>query len=161
MDMIRRFLTAPSLALLLVGQANAADAPLTRSGDAEVIRKLNDNYFRSWREHDMAWYRQHLAEDFVFIGSDGSVLGKEAFVGFPDPRASIKHARIEDVVVRVYPGGTAVVSANTVVDWNDGRVTATRYIDVYARVSGEWKVVSAQLTADRNFNEAQAKKAAS
>lgn len=141
---------ALALALAAAFPGAAAEA-LLEGPEVEAVRAMNAHYFRSWRERDHAWYRENLAEHFVCIAGDGSVLGKADFLAYPDQGAGIRDAHIEDVVVRVYPGGTAVVTANTVVTRTDGSVRATRYTDVYAKIDGRWKAVSAQLTADRHY----------
>jgi ketosteroid isomerase-like protein len=136
---------------LACAAALALSAPLSFAAtDSDVVRDLNTNYIRAWREHDMDWYRQHLADDFVCTAGDGKVLSKEDFVSFPNQGALIKDAHVEEIIVRVH-GATATVTGNTVVEWKDGRHTATRYTDTYAKVGGEWKAVSAQLTADQHF----------
>jgi hypothetical protein len=140
----------PALALAIAAALAATAAAGTADPDAAQVAKLNENYFRSWVEYDMDWYRRNLAEDFVLIAGDGKLYDKQAFVSFPR-NENIGTAHIEDVKVRVYASSTAVVTANTVVDWKDGRRTATRYTDVYAKVNGQWKAVSAQLTADKHF----------
>jgi hypothetical protein len=153
MRMLKNLLCACPLALLAVAPAVVAGAgdALLEGSQVEAVRKMNDNYFRSWREGDMDWYRQNLAEHFVLIAGDGSVQGKQAFISPSGQQENIRDAHIEDVVVRVYPSGTAVVTGNTVVNWKSGKVTATRYTDVYALIAGQWQAVSAQLTPDRNF----------
>ena len=146
-----KILVAPTLLLMLLSAAaRSADGQL-QGADVEAIRALNDHYIRSWREHDMDWYRANLADYFVCTATDGSVLSKQDFVSYPDQGASIKEAHVENVAVRVYGTSTAVVTGNTVVHWKDGRVSATRYTDTYARIDGKWKAVSAQLTADKHF----------
>ncbi len=153
MSQLKTTLFAASLAMAAsVPLVHAAAGEAVLHGpEVEAVAKMNENYFRSWREYDMDWYRQNLAEHFVLIAGDGSVIDKKGFVSFPSQRESIQEAHFEDLIVRVYPGGTAVVTANTVVNWKNGKQTATRYTDVYARIDGQWKAVSAQLTPDKNF----------
>ena len=129
----------------------SAVAPLSQAAtDADIVRDLNSNYIRAWLEHDMDWYRAHLTDDFVLTAGDGSLLNKEQFVSYPNQSALIAKAHVEDIVVRTY-GATATVTGNTIVEWKDGRHTATRYTDTYAKVNGEWKAVAAQLTADKHY----------
>jgi len=147
---------------LALAAALLAAAPLSQAADAQLqgpdvdtIRDLNSNYIRAWREHDMDWYRAHLSDDFVCTAGDGSVLSKHDFVSYPNQGAEIANAHVEELIVRVY-GATAIVTGNTVVEWKNGKHTATRYTDTYAKVGGEWKAVSAQLTPDRKFAAAVA-----
>ena len=38
------------------------------------LRRLNEQYVAASLAGDVEWYRSHLADDFVCIESDGSVL---------------------------------------------------------------------------------------
>jgi hypothetical protein len=127
----------------------AAEAQL-KGSEVEAIRKMNENYFRSWRENDIAWYQENLANEFVCTVGSGAVIDKQQFLA-PSDNSDIADAHIEDIVIRVYPSGTAVVTANTVYTNKQGTTGATRYTDVYAKIDGRWKVVCAQLTPDKNF----------
>ena len=141
--------TAP----LLVSASTAFASEAQRQGpDVEAVRHMNENYFRSWVEYDLDWYRKNLADSFLFIGGDGQVLGKDQFLSFPPAKERIDKAHFEDLDIRVY-GSTAIVAANTVVTWKNGERTATRYIDVYSKIDGQWKAVSAQLTRDKGFKK--------
>jgi len=46
----------------------------------ERLRMLNEQYVRASLAGDVEWYRAHLADEFVCIESDGSVLDKDAFL---------------------------------------------------------------------------------
>src|SRR4051812_49034867 len=45
-----------------------------------AVLRLNEEYVRASLAGDVAWYDARLAEDFVCIDSDGSVLDKAAFL---------------------------------------------------------------------------------
>jgi ketosteroid isomerase-like protein len=53
---------------------------------------------------------------------------------------------LSEVSIRVH-GDAALVSALGTGERKDGTRGRTRYIDVWVRKDGEWKAVSAQLTA--------------
>src|SRR5438132_1364463 len=59
--------------------ALAAGAVL-QGPEVEVLRKMNENNVRAWLQHDQEWYRNNLAEHFVSIVGDGSVLSKADFL---------------------------------------------------------------------------------
>ena len=44
------------------------------------LRRLNEEYVAASLAGDVEWYRSHLADEFVCIESDGSVLDKPAFL---------------------------------------------------------------------------------
>jgi len=114
------------------------------SDDAE-LRRLNEQYVQASLAGDVEWYRAHLADDFVCIDSDGSVLDKAAFLHLTAQGSDLAHYRLEEVDVRFY-GPVALVRATGAWTAKDGTPGISRYIDVYVRSGKEWKAVSAQIT---------------
>ena len=47
---------------------------------ATTLRRLNQEYVDAFMNADVGWYRENLADDFVCIESDGSVLGRDEFL---------------------------------------------------------------------------------
>ncbi|MCG2586872.1 nuclear transport factor 2 family protein [Massilia sp. TS11] len=132
------------------GQASLAlpeRGAVTSGPEVEAVRALNEAYLRAWRRHDLDWFRQHLAEQYVCTAPDGSKLDKAAFLAYPDQSAAVKAHQLEDLQITVYGGTTAVVNAVNVVTWQDGRRSASRYTDTYSKEDGKWLAVSAQLTS--------------
>ena len=93
---------------------------------------------------DVDWYREHLTDDFVCIESNGSVLDKSQFLRQTAagprvrPRARGCRVRLFDDVALVHGFGTFTRL--------DGTTGKTRYTDVYAKIDGVWKAISAQIT---------------
>ena len=46
--------------------------------DLAVLRTLNENYVKAFREADVAWYDAHLAPDYVVVSGDGSFHDRAA-----------------------------------------------------------------------------------
>ncbi len=109
------------------------------------LRQLNQQYIRAFMKSDIGWYRKHLADDFVCIESDGSVLGTTEFLDKIEKGPGVVSYKLDRVSVRIY-GVAALVQATGLFNRNDGSVGKSQYIDVYVRKHGEWKVVSAQIT---------------
>src|SRR3984885_9502347 len=63
-----------------LGGRMPSTAATPTSSDENTLRHLNEEYIRSFMESDVEWYRQHLAEDFQVIESDGAELDKAAFL---------------------------------------------------------------------------------
>jgi len=118
---------------------NATDKDQTR------LQQLNDQYIESVLKSDVDWYRQHLADDFVCIDSEGITLDKEAFLRRTAGGTQIADYKLENVTVRIY-GETALVQATGLFTRKDGVPGMCRYTDVYVRAGNDWKVVSAQIT---------------
>ena len=50
------------------------------ASDQTILMQLNQEYVDAFMNADVEWYREHLADDFVVIESDGSLLNKEQFL---------------------------------------------------------------------------------
>lgn len=113
--------------------------------DEKHLRQLNEQYVRASLAGDVEWYRAHLAEEFVCIDSDGSVLDKNAFLQMTAQGSELAEYRLDEVDIRFY-GEAALVRATGSWIAKNGTPGMSRYIDVYVRSGDEWKAVSAQIT---------------
>ena len=113
--------------------------------DERIIRDLNDRYIDAFMKSDVEWYRHMLAEDFVCIDSDGSVLHKKEFLDQAAHGPDVAHYALEEVNVRIY-GDVAIVQATGKFVRGDNTTGHSRYTDIYVRKGNDWKVVSAQIT---------------
>jgi ketosteroid isomerase-like protein len=113
--------------------------------DKTRLEQLNQEYVDAFMNADVDWYRQHLAEDFVCIESDGSVLDKVQFLKNTVKGPDVADYKLHEVEIRVY-GNAALVRATGVWTREDGSMGMSRYIDVYVKERTEWKTVSAQIT---------------
>ena len=113
--------------------------------DEQTLRQLNQEYVDAFMNADVDWYRAHLADEFVVIESDGSVLNKEQFLRNTVKGPDVADYKLHEVNVRVY-GTAALVRATGVWVRDDGSMGMSRYTDVYVRENGDWKTVSAQIT---------------
>src|SRR6266852_9225203 len=117
----------------------------TTDRDHTRLQQLNEQYIDAVMQANVSWYQQHLAEDFVCIDSEGSVLNKEAFLEHTSRGPYVANYNLEDVKVRIY-GEAALVQATGLFTRKDGAPGMCRYTDVYVRSGDDWKVVSAQIT---------------
>jgi len=120
-------------------------APHPTSADHAELERLNAGYIRAFMQEDAAWYDAHLADDFICVRADGSVVNRADFLAGTKPGSAAAEYLLDDVTVRVH-GDSAYVTALGSWRRKDGTAGQTRYIDAYVKTSGEWKVVSAQLT---------------
>ena len=90
-----------------------------------------------------------MAEDFRQIDARGNVETKAGFVDdLVSPHLQLDPYAVEDFEVRVY-GDTALLSGRTRMTGRyQGRAFNThyRYIDIYVRRGGAWKIVSVQIS---------------
>ena len=113
--------------------------------DDKRLRSLNEQYVRASLAGDVAWYQARLADDFVCIQSDGSLLDKDAFLRMTAAGSDLADYRLDEVDVRCF-GDVAIVRATGFWTAKNGTPGTSRYTDVYVRSGGDWKVVSAQIT---------------
>jgi len=122
----------------------ATEMELDKS-DQTTLERLNQEYVDAFMNGDVEWYREHLADDFVVIESDGSVLNKTQFLSNTAKGPDVADYKLQRVGVRIYEN-VALVQATGVWTSNDGSPGISRYIDVYVKMGEGWKTVSAQIT---------------
>jgi ketosteroid isomerase-like protein len=114
--------------------------------DQEVVRKLNAGYVNAFMTSDADWYDRHLTLDFTCILTNGTILDRATFVSNArNPHNTLSY-ELSEVTVRVH-GDAALASAVGTWKRRDGSTGRTRYVDVWVKKNGQWKAVSAQLTA--------------
>lgn len=113
--------------------------------DEQALMQLNQEYVDAFMNADVDWYREHLADEFVVIESDGSLLNKEQFLRNTVKGPDVADYKLHEVAIRVY-GSVALVRATGIWTREDGSMGMSRYTDVYVQQNGGWKTVSAQIT---------------
>jgi ketosteroid isomerase-like protein len=98
---------------------------------------------------DRAAIEGNMADDFRQIDGRGNVETKSSFVdGLMSPELVIDPYTVEDFEVRVY-GDTALLSGRTRMTGKyEGQAFKShyRYIDIYVKRGGAWKIVSVQIS---------------
>lgn len=136
---------------LLQACANTA-ADASRADLAATVASLT-RQATAWDEaivrKDRTAIAANMSEDFRQIGSSGEVETRESFLrDLTSDELVIDPYTVEEFEVRLY-GDTALLSGRTRMT---GRFagkpfrTHYRYIDVYVRVNGVWRVCSVQTT---------------
>ena len=109
------------------------------------IRRLNEQYVAAALAGDVEWYRKMLADEFVCIDSDGSVLDKTAFLRMTAQEPELATYDLAEVDIRFY-GDVALVRCTGKWTAKSGQPGVSRYVDIYVRRGDAWTVVSAQIT---------------
>lgn len=98
---------------------------------------------------DRSAIEANMAQDFRQIDGDGDVEDKTSFVnGLMSAKLEIDPYKVEDFDVRLY-GDTALLSGHTRMTGRyDGKPFSShyRYIDIYVRRDGVWRIVSVQIS---------------
>ena len=129
----------------------ASSLPVAHANEDVVahLKQLSDAWDRAIVAKDADAVAANMAADFRQIRSNGSVVDRSAFLAdILSPALTIDPYRVEDFDVRVY-GDVALLSGTTrMTGREDGKGFAThyRYIDVYAKRDGQWRIVSVQIT---------------
>jgi len=144
-----------SIHLMLCAMLVAGCAARAPANDDATIRLLSaqaDAWDKAIVAKNAAAVAANVAPDFTQIESGGAVIGRDEFVkDLLDPALRIDPYQVEDFGVRLY-GDTALLTGRIrMTGVSEGKPFRShfRYIDVYVKRDGAWKVVSIQITRMR------------
>ena len=139
--------------LLLAALAAASVAHAADPGLAARLKAQADAWDKAIVAKDRAAIEANMAKDFRQIDARGQVETRASFVdGLMSPDLVLDPYTVDDFEVRVY-GDTALLSGRTRMT---GRYqgqpfdTRYRYIDIYVKRGGAWKIVSVQISPIRD-----------
>jgi ketosteroid isomerase-like protein len=145
---------APLAALLLAIQLPGCAGIGTAAprDEAALVAQLTaqaDRWDQAIVRKDRAAIEANMAEDFRQIDGAARLETRRSFVDdLMDPALRIDPYRVEELEVRLH-GDVALLSGRTRMTGSyQGKPFQShyRYIDVYVRRGGEWKIVSVQIT---------------
>jgi ketosteroid isomerase-like protein len=113
--------------------------------DHERLSELNQAYIRASLASDTTWYDEYLADDFVCINPDATLLDKPQFLRMIGGGSDQATYNLDVVHIRVF-GDVALIRAIGSWRTHAGVSGSSHYTDVYVRRGEDWKVVSAQIT---------------
>jgi len=129
--------------------SNLAMPAEPRERDVAELTRLSDAWDKAIVRKDEKAIADNMAEDFRQIDPNANLETKQSFVaGIIDPKLTIDPYTVEEFEVRLY-ADTALLSGRTHMTGKyDGQVFESnyRYIDIYVRRNGAWKIVSVQIT---------------
>ncbi len=99
----------------------------------DQIHQLNNAYIQASLAGDVAWYQAHLAEEFVGIESDATVLDKAAFLRMTAQGSDLAHYHLDNVDVRFY-GDVALICCTRSWQTKQGFPGISRYVDIYTQL---------------------------
>lgn len=136
------------LALVALAWASFAFAA-PPAGLSARLKAQADAWDRAIVAKDRAAIEANMAADFRQIDGRGNVETRASFVdGLLSPDLVIDPYTVEDFEVRVY-GDTALLSGRTRMTGKyqgEPFNTHYRYIDIYVKRAGAWKIVSVQIS---------------
>jgi ketosteroid isomerase-like protein len=119
--------------------------------EEKVMQLERDSIAATKRGGEVAFFQKTESDDYMFVDPGGSVVDKSGDLAMVKA-GDLKFQDItlsDDTKVRVY-GNTAVVNGTIVVKgkYKDQDISGTyRFTDVFVKRSGNWQIVSGQLTA--------------
>lgn len=141
---IPRTLAFVILLLFAGGSARAEPA-----ADIAQLTRQADAWDKAIVAKDLVGIAANMCDDFRQIGTSGEVENRESFLrDLMSTELEIDPYTVEEFEIRLY-GDTALLSGRTRMT---GRYAGTpfeahyRYIDVYVRSGGQWRVCSVQTT---------------
>jgi ketosteroid isomerase-like protein len=148
MTLCRRLLLGSLGAGLVLAVAPAAHAAPDRAV-VEALTRQADAWDKAIVRKDRAAIAANMADDFRQIDGAGDIEDKRSFVeGVLSDKLRIDPYTVEDFEVRLY-GDVALLSGRTRMTGSyDGKAFTShyRYIDVYVRRNGVWRIASVQIT---------------
>jgi ketosteroid isomerase-like protein len=135
-------------AALLLGLAPVAAAQPPVS--PETLRDLGDRFDRAQVGQDREALEAMVADDLVFVGSDGARQGRSAFMaGWLDPDMRFEPVTVTDRYFFPLGPDAGIVGGEAVLrGTSGGRAFASRirFADTFRRVGGQWRAVHIQAT---------------
>ncbi len=119
--------------------------------DLAVLRTLNENYVKAFRDADVAWYDAHLAQDYLVINGDGSLHDRgAALANFAKPTFAthMKSFPVDKVTIRRFDD-VALIHAENAYELKDGRKGVSRYTDIWVKREGKWRCIAAHITVHK------------
>jgi ketosteroid isomerase-like protein len=110
-----------------------------------TLHDLNAHYIRAFVESDMAWYSEHLSDDFVCTLADGRRIDKIEFLQRNARGPGVTDVTYDQIDVR--PLGDVALVCGVTHYIREGSPASTRYTDVWHFRGDRWQGVAAQLTS--------------
>jgi len=148
---MRSFARTFAVLVALVQLTACATAPAMddRSTLVTQLTAQADRWDKAIVRKDRAAIEGNMAADFRQIDGSGNIETKASFVdGLMEADLTIHPYTVEEFDVRLY-GDVALLSGRTRMTGSyQGKAFTShyRYIDIYVRRDGEWKIVSVQIS---------------
>ena len=117
----------------------------SRPDDRETLEALNRGYLLAAEKSDVAWYTEHLAEDYHATNPDGSFVDKAGFLSRIGRPHTLTGFRAPDVRIQRV-GDLGLIHASFEDTRSDGSHGRGRYTDIWQQRGGRWLCVSAHFT---------------
>jgi hypothetical protein len=135
-------LLAPTLALAVLASACAP-----RGGDSAAhLVDIEHRWVDALQRHGTAVLDELLADSFVDSTFRGGIRTKREILAGPPAGGAYRSVRLDELAVRRYGRGTAIVTGVNVLRGPKGDLVRVRFTDVFVVERGRWRAVAAQET---------------
>jgi ketosteroid isomerase-like protein len=140
------FLASPMLAHAQMAAAKPAEK---NDKAAQEVIDFRNRYIEAEENRDVAFLDKILADDFFALNPQGKLLDKAGqLANLTRPDRTLKVSNARETHVQFYANGAvAVLTEHVTVDGSDKGVPfggELRFLRVFAKQNGSWKVVLAQ-----------------
>jgi hypothetical protein len=112
------------------------------------LASLNDRWSRAWLERDSATVERMMADDYVYVAPNGTVLDHRAIMGIiGSPSYRLDRTVRTEVIVRPIGADAAIIRHRS---QSAGAYEGVAFeedhrgVMVWARMDGEWRIVLEQ-----------------
>ena len=141
----------------------AASLPTGQAGKPlSALRRLSDSWFQAWLDKDATIVERLIAEDYVYISPNGSMLDRQAILNIiRSPGYRLDRGKRTEVIVRAL-GREAVVMRHRY--QGAGSFEGTSFADdqrcvmIWEKRAGEWRLVMEQCSFSNGEKARTAKK---
>lgn len=116
---------------------------------ADEVIEVERRWVKAHRELDIDAIDKILAEDYMQIRSDGTVIGKEDLLeSYRSGKRSWDHADSDQYRLSVYGDAAVLVGRWRGRGMNDGEAFdySARFMAIYVRRDGDWRLAADQAT---------------
>jgi hypothetical protein len=106
--------------------------------------ELNEGYIRAAQDADVAWYREHLADDYLCSTVDGALSDKDEFLRRIGRGAAGSDYASVAPRIRIL-GDMALIHSGFQYVKPGGATGHGRYTDIWVQRGGRWLCVSAHF----------------
>ena len=132
-----------ALLVLCSGALGRQSKPAERKPEDAVL-ETQRQFVEAMGGKDVAVLKRIIADDFVGVGAGGHIAGKAPMFDFHEGPTSFAAVKMEDPIVRIFDGSTAVV-IGTFTNFDVELHETVRFAMVYRQRGNDWKLVAGQL----------------
>ena len=133
------------IAVLLFCSSGLGQQPKpAESKPEDAVLATQQKFVEAMGNKNVAMLNRIIADDFVGVGAGGHTAGKAPMLTFHEGPTSFAAVKMEEPVVKIFDGSTAVVIGK-LTNFDAELHQTVRFTMVYRKPAGEWKLVAGQL----------------